>query len=268
MNAVPRVLMLPGYTQNSYILSGKMGAIRRALKDTAELVYIDPNPQTPEETARAWWFAEQREDSRHFLKLDETILYLRMMLEQHGPFDGVWGFSQGAACAAILTALVENPTMHPAFSASSIVPGSKWPPKPFKFAILSSGFLPLDPRLKQMFEAPLQTPSLHILGRGDTIVGTGEFARSWCMCETVHLTLWLDADRSLPLVDAFDDARVEWHDGGHHIPNKASWRNFFKAYLGEFAVGGQGADGAKALPSPSGAVSPPGSDRGVSPGKL
>ncbi|KAM0793506.1 hypothetical protein ACM66B_000945 [Microbotryomycetes sp. NB124-2] len=267
MNAVPRILMLPGYTQNSHILSGKMGAIRRALKDTAELVYIDPthvlhlptnssadfdstaspNPQTPEETARAWWFAEQREESRHFLKLDETILYLRMMLEQHGPFDGVWGFSQGAACAAILTALVEDPSLHSAFSASSIVPGSSWPPKPFKFAILSSGFLPLDPRTQKLFDEPLQTPSLHILGRGDTIVGT---------------------DRSLPLVDAFVDARVEWHDGGHHIPNKASWRNFFKAYLGEFAAGGAGADGANALPSPSGAVSPPGSERGVSPGKL
>ncbi|KAK4057701.1 Family of serine hydrolases 3 [Microbotryomycetes sp. JL221] len=250
-------------------MSGKMGAIRRAIKDTAELVYIDPahilhlptnssadfdstaspNPQSPEETPRAWWFAEQREESRHFLKLDETIMYLRTVMEQHGPFDGVWGFSQGAACAAILTALVENPSLHPAFAASSYNPAVTWPPQQFKFTILSSGFLPLDPRTKRMFDEPLKTPSLHILGRGDTIVGT---------------------DRSLPLVDAFADARVEWHDGGHHIPSKASWRNFFKSYLELFAPGGAGAQGESDVPSPAGAVSPPGSDRAPSPntGKL
>lgn len=72
--AVPRILMLPGYTQNAAIFSellalrssaareerelteallleeGKMGAIRRAIKDSAELVFVDPvrwNPACP-----------------------------------------------------------------------------------------------------------------------------------------------------------------------------------------------------------------------------
>ena len=69
----------------------------------------------------------------------------------------------GAAAAAILTALVEDPSRHP---------------KPFKFAILSAGFLPLDPAFRTLFEGPVssrpRTPTLHVLGRGDTLVGAGE----------------------------------------------------------------------------------------------
>ena len=47
----------------------------------------------------------------------------------------MWGFSQGATAAAILTALLERPQLHPAFKGISH--------PPFKFAIISCGFLPL-----------------------------------------------------------------------------------------------------------------------------
>lgn len=40
---MPRVLMLPGYTQNAHIMSGRMGAIRKALPaSVCELVFVDP----------------------------------------------------------------------------------------------------------------------------------------------------------------------------------------------------------------------------------
>lgn len=34
--------------------------------------------------------------------------------------------------------------------------------------------MPMDPLWSRVFTPALKTPSLHVLGRGDTIVGTGE----------------------------------------------------------------------------------------------
>lgn len=133
--------------------------------------------------------------------------------------------------AAILTALVERPHTHPVF-AKPFDP----PLVPFQFSIIVAGFYPLDPRCLQLFEGQekLNTPSLHVLGRGDTIVGE---------------------ERSLPLTNVFNEARVEWHDGGafmtrasavvlyadingtgHHTPSKSSWRSFFKSYINSFIL--------------------------------
>lgn len=172
---------------------GRIGALRRALKDSAELVFVDPPhvlemptgdasdfknkydsdaaaaPTSDADTPRAWWFAESREDGqyRKFIKFEETLVYLRHILETEGPFDAVFGFSQGAACGAILTALVEQPSLDPIFAAPSQNPDVKWPPKPFSFAVLSAGFYPLDPRANACFKTGTKpkTPTLHVLGR-------------------------------------------------------------------------------------------------------
>ncbi|SGY34371.1 BQ5605_C002g01621 [Microbotryum silenes-dioicae] len=268
---VVRVLMLPGYTQNATIFKGRMGAIKRSLPASVELVFaflhqthvVDmptnssadfdssatSNSDSPETTPRCWWYAEEKEGYRHFAKMDETLEYLREFIITQGPFDGCWGFSQGkttlgswaeqqnislmlitlpagAACAAILTALVENPSLHPIFARD----GPNWPPAPFKFSILSAGFMPQDPTMAKLFDKPLHTPTVHVLGRADTIVSN---------------------DRSTPLAEAFVDARVEWHEGGHHTPSKASWRHFFKHYLELFGLDGPGKEGIDSLPSPS-----------------
>lgn len=168
---------------------GRIGALRRALKDSADLVFVDPphvvdmptsdasrfdsdaaaTPTSDADTPRAWWFAESREDGqyRKFVKFEETLRYLRNILEKEGPFDGIFGFSQGAACGAILTALVEQPSLDPIFAAPSENPDVQWPPAPFKFAVLSAGFYPLDPRANACFNGDTKpkTPTLHVLGR-------------------------------------------------------------------------------------------------------
>ncbi|GAA6012614.1 hypothetical protein JCM11491_005454 [Sporobolomyces phaffii] len=253
---VPRILMLPGYTQNAAIFSGRVGALRRALKDSAELIFVDPphvvempttssqdfndkfdssataGSTSPEDTPRAWWFGQPSPEDgvmRVYSKFDECVIYLRELMEKHQP-TAVFGFSQGAAAAAILTALVENPSLDPIFSAPPRDSSVSWPPKPFDFAILSAGFFPLDARTQAYFATKPKTPTLHVLGRGDTIVGE---------------------ERSVPLTEAFVDARVEWHSGGHHTPSKASWRRFFQAYIELFGDDGKGAEGIAELPSPT-----------------
>ncbi|GAA5899568.1 alpha/beta hydrolase [Sporobolomyces salmoneus] len=254
---LPRILMLPGYTQNASIFSGRVGALRRALKDSAELIFVDPphvvemptnssedfskfdsststaaGSTAPEDIPRAWWFGRPSPEDgvmREYTKLDEAIVYLRELIEKHQP-TAVFGFSQGAAAAAILTALVEDVSLDPVFSAPPKDPSVQWPPKPFDFAILSAGFLPLDPRTLAYFATKPKTPTLHVLGRGDTIVGP---------------------ERSVPLTEAFEDSRVEWHSGGHHTPSKASWRRFFQAYIECFGDGGKGVEGVEEVPSPT-----------------
>lgn len=136
---------------------------------------------------------------------------MRKVLEEQGPFDGVWGFSQGAAMAAMVASLVERPSLHPVFAA----PGKDWPPAPFKFAIIGSGFLPMDPRCAPWFSPKVETPSLHILGRADTIVGEGESGLDLDLGSEEKLIMgFRSADRSMALVNAFVDPRVERHDGG------------------------------------------------------
>jgi len=119
---------------------------------------------------RAWWFGDFAEGGTQFRGIDATIAYLRQILENHGPFDGAWGFSQGGACAAILASLLADPSQHPTFAS----PGRNWPPPPLKFVVMVSGFIPLDPMCQSLFKQAVPTPSLLVLGKGDTVAGHGQ----------------------------------------------------------------------------------------------
>lgn len=133
------------------------------------------NEVTPlEDEPRSFWHAVSNDGFSDPRELDRTLEYLRDVLETQGPFDGIFGFSQGAATSAILCALVARPWLHPAFSAPSTVPGAAWPPTPFKFAIFCSGYLPLDARCESFFEYPVGIPALHVIGRSDVVAPNGE----------------------------------------------------------------------------------------------
>jgi predicted alpha/beta hydrolase family esterase len=71
------------------------------------------------------------------------------------------------------------------------------------------GFLPsaTSPSFQDYFPLPASLPTLHVVGRNDTLV-----------------TL----ERSQTLIDKCENARVEFHEGGHFTPSKSSWRHFFK----------------------------------------
>ncbi|KAF8320346.1 hypothetical protein DL93DRAFT_2163971 [Clavulina sp. PMI_390] len=114
---------------------------------------------------------------------------------------GVLGFSQGGALAALLVAMLERPDALPKVKINHI---------PMKFGIFMAGFKTLDLTVTHIFDELVTTPTVHIIGKTDFIVGK---------------------KRSQPLIDACQNPRVEWHEGGHHIPRDASWGAFFKAYL-------------------------------------
>lgn len=60
-------------------------------------------------------------------------------------------------------------------------------------------------------------PTLHVIGKNDAIISE---------------------ERSLELAELCWDSRIERHDGGHFVPSKGSFRNFFKSYISSFAPGG------------------------------
>ncbi|KAI0067570.1 FSH1-domain-containing protein [Artomyces pyxidatus] len=234
--AVPKVLMLHGYSQNASIFSKRLGALRRTFGKDVELVFVDApivlhpvdmpsafgsasneSPESlaafgapeasataddPKLTPRAWW---KTNAARTVVAgLEESLDFLKSVLQgQH--FDGVFGFSQGAAMAALLAALLERPHLYPPF----LVDGEPVHP-PLKFCVAVSGFKPAGELSAAAFAEGYDTPTLHVIGRTDVVVVE---------------------ERSRTLTAISKAKRVEEHEGGHFVPSKANWRAFLKAYV-------------------------------------
>lgn len=206
-----RILFLHGYTQSGNTLRHKTGALSKALAKYAEIVYPTgpikmemPDTSDPaereklaklgnEETegAYAWWRFDP--EKKEFVGLDSTLAMIKELLETEGPFDGVMGFSQGGGLAAILASLLERPnslleTSHP----------------PFKFAVIFSGFRSYFPRHNFVYDPPIKTPMLHVIGKVDPIV---------------------TPERSQDLVECSAHAEVLNHPGSHFVPSAAAYKS-------------------------------------------
>lgn len=134
-------------------------------------------------TARYAWNLPTEDMSTNLINLEMTLARLVPLLEQQGPFDGIMGFSQGAAVASAICSLLEKPSClirHPAF----------------KFAVLFCGARPSSSQFDHIYR-DIETPSLHLVGKQDIMVPT---------------------ERSLGLANAFNRSAVVYHPGNHFIP--------------------------------------------------
>jgi len=138
--------------------------------------------------------------------LEEGLAVVAGVLREQGPFDGVIGFSQGAALAAMVASLLE-PDRKAAFAAAA-APDSqgRMPyPEPFaelehlplKFAASFAGFAAENQAYIGFYEPKIQTSFLAVVGTMDTVVD-----ESW----------------TSKLVEACQDVRVVAHPGGHFVP--------------------------------------------------
>ncbi|RKP27755.1 serine hydrolase FSH [Syncephalis pseudoplumigaleata] len=197
-----RILCLHGYMQNGQVLRRKMGVLRKKLKTTAELVFVTaPHPVpmpaniTDEERARlqklydsdelhpyAWWTAS--DDGTKYRGADEAFDKIKTTLAQEGPFDGIFGFSQGAVFASMLASVYGVPD-HP------LRCGSRHPA--FRFAIMVSGFKARSPDYHALYAPAIQCPSFHVIGKEDTVV---------------------PATASETLAELFERPTIYRHDGG------------------------------------------------------
>lgn len=242
-----KVLMLHGYTQSGPLFQAKTGALRKTLQKAfpsgIELVYPtapirltpadesflagstgkdggDSNASREEDgdqaiDAWAWWRRKGTGEPYTYEGIEQGLAHIASVLKDQGPFDGVIGFSQGGAAAAMLASLLE-PNRRAAFEAQYPAGGMRYPESfeaetgyvegaihpPLKFAVSYSGFAARGKNPYHAFYEPkIKTPVLHFLGSQDVVV---EEARSLALVEA--------CERS-------DDRFVVYHPGGHFLPS-------------------------------------------------
>ncbi|PGH00446.1 hypothetical protein AJ79_08219 [Helicocarpus griseus UAMH5409] len=251
-----KILMLHGYTQSGPLFHAKTRALEKHLQKSFPLHSVSlsyptgplslspsdiPNYQpssttttstTDTETnndepeAFAWWRRSNTADPPEYVSMDKGLSAVAQVLTDQGPFDGIIGFSQGAAFAAMVASLLENGrkegfeylakpennSVNTSSQSEPVVTGISYPPAfsnlthpPLKFAICYSGFIAPGPRYRAFYERPkIQTPVLHVLGSLDAIV---------------------EEERSRALIRACDgdaeaEGKVIWHPGGHFLPSQ------------------------------------------------
>jgi len=225
-----KVLVLHGFTQNKHLFQKNISAIQTACS-SCEFVFVDaphrmpPNDfnelgvstealdsgaivssQDPKLLPRAWWRVNKA--LTKFVGWEESVLYLRDVLAKNH-FDGIFGFSQGAAMAGLICALLERPHLYPQF----LINGNS-PHPPLKFGVFVAGFMPRPQPIQKIFSEPFRTPTLHVIGSRDIVV---------------------IPKRSQVLYNAYINPRVEIHTGGHYVPSKPHWAEFFADFIGNFA---------------------------------
>ncbi|KAF4318925.1 hypothetical protein BBO99_00007912 [Phytophthora kernoviae] len=208
-----RVLCLHGYRQDALKLRGRIAALRRTFKSSVEFVCLDapfevPYEPTTEEHANTgetgenvkqlkWCDFKRDNETGEFLleRVEESLEYIASFVKTEGPFDGIFGFSQGGSMASMIMQRQVSSTESP-FA--------------FRFAIFVSAGAIGDP--KYTSDQKVDLPSLHIIGETDAVVGN---------------------DRSRILMDIFVNPTLLMHPGGHYIPTNKEPKDAFRAFFKE-----------------------------------
>ena len=125
------------------------------------------------------------DESKEISDLCNALDSIAEIIRQHGPFDGVIGFSSGACMAALIASLLEKGRMQ-AFGERVSENGMPYPSSflrqdksdgshemlqlPLKFVVCYSGFSLDHPMYSAFYQPRIQTPILHVLGKWDTVV--------------------------------------------------------------------------------------------------
>ncbi|KAF4791091.1 Esterase OVCA2 [Turdus rufiventris] len=209
-----RLLALHGYRQSARRLRQRTGALRKALRGRAELVAIDAPHRLPagaeddpdgDDPPRGWWFSgpgtfEAGEAAAAPAGLEESLSAVAAALAEHGPFDGLLGFSQGAALAAMVCAL--RARGDPRF--------------PVAFAVLVAAFASRAPAHGHFYREPIALPTLHVVGDTDAVIA---------------------APLSRELAQCFVEPVVLTHPGGHFIPVAPAQKKAYLEFLERFCPG-------------------------------
>lgn len=207
-----KVLCLHGYRQNGKIFRERTGGFRKLFKKHIEFTFVtaphdipeDVNLARPEEEReKGWWFSRPGRSYHAGDATDictgyeESLHAIKETIAAEGPFDGILGFSQGAAFASLLCVLRSDP-------AAGIA---------FKFAILIAGFKSLVSLHATVYSNPIDCPSFHTIGATDGVIPT---------------------QSSEDLLMVFINGTAYRHDGGHYIPSSALLRTAILEFLAPF----------------------------------
>ncbi|XP_058184952.1 uncharacterized protein LOC131302387 isoform X2 [Rhododendron vialii] len=149
----PRVLCLHAFRTSGKIFEKMTEVWPEFVREKMDLVFIDaPFPaeggsgvQGKFDPPYYEWF-QFNQDFSEYRNFDECIAYIEDCMIRMGPFDGLFGFSQGVALTSV-----------PVIKFVMLMSGSKL-----------GGSMFSSPRLaKNAFSSPIQCPSLHFLGEKD-----------------------------------------------------------------------------------------------------
>ncbi|KAJ5751907.1 hypothetical protein N7520_008824 [Penicillium odoratum] len=220
-----KILMLHGSRQSGELFKAKIQAIekltKQALKTEIEFIYptapfaLEPQGEVSELRDRhgAWtWFQSVSLDSLN-PGLEKSLDFIASILKISGPFDGIIGFSQGAALGVMVAAILENyRDREMAFRSFEAGGGMLYPASlgecghpPLKFVVSISGYVASHAAYRGFYEPAICTPSLHYWGSLDTVV---------------------DEEASMRLVNCCQGSEgaelapcIIRHPGGHVVPS-------------------------------------------------
>ena len=187
-----RILCLHGYHGTAEVLRDQMRSLVHGLEPVADFVYVDaPSLATGD---FGWWH-------HNFAGWKRTRDWIASLFQREPRFDGVFGFSQGAALTSLLVGL-----RAPDGQVSADKPLS------FDFAVMVGGFRSDSADHAHLYAAKdnYTLPSLHIIGQADRIV---------------------PAQDSRILAAQFASPTVLEHTAGHVIPGTPQVRRGFADFL-------------------------------------
>jgi Serine hydrolase (FSH1) len=148
-----RILGLHGYHGSGAVLRRQLAPLAERLDDIAEF----ETPDAPSLAAGdfGWWHGTFPGSRRPFSGWPLTVAWLESL--SFTEFDGVLGFSQGAALAGLLAGLRDD----------------------LGFAIPIGGFVSPEPDHRSLYQSLSRSrvPSLHLVGNTDSIVEPAESTR-------------------------------------------------------------------------------------------
>jgi len=229
-----KILMLHGYTQSGPLFHAKTKALEKLLNKAFPGVALSyptgplklrandvpgfdtstvDNP-ADEIDCYGWWRRSDTSNPPEYVGLEEGLAAVAETIKAEGPFDGIMGFSQGAAMAAMVTSLLEGESRREAFRASQAKSKLALPfptsfadldHPPMKFCVSYSGFIAPGERYAGFYNPTIQTSMCHFIGSLDTVV------------EEARTNLLVDA------AGGQQNTTVVVHPGGHFVPNNRQY---------------------------------------------
>ncbi|XP_034187832.1 esterase AGAP003155 [Osmia lignaria lignaria] len=200
-----RVLAIHGYAQSDVIFKSKLGSLRKGFKKEVEFTFLRAPHEVPMksnfgtdgvEKGYGWWFNTEDHifkaivPSNLSVGFEDSTAVIEKAFQESGPFDGILGFSQGAAFAVLLCFMQQKNLLKIKFD----------------FAIIISGFKSLCTPHTMYYDEKISIPSLHIYGEADQVI-------SAAMAEEVS--------------EMFVNKTTLTHVGGHYVPSKKEYYTEF-----------------------------------------
>ncbi|ROV98771.1 hypothetical protein VMCG_06811 [Cytospora schulzeri] len=234
-----KILMLHGYTQSGPLFRAKTRALEKLLAKSLAPLKLKPTLFYPSGPTRlspkdipgyepsnaegadadaeidswAWFRKDEASGTYRGLKQGFDRIASCIRDEAGGHVDGVVGFSQGGAMAAMVASALESvgPEGEGGEKKLRQPPASDgnydwgWVDglreanggRALSFAVIYSGFFAPPPQLGWLYEPKIRTASLQYIGSLDTVV---------------------EESRTRSLVDRSEDPLVVVHPGGHYVP--------------------------------------------------